>query len=778
MPSFTFYKQLNAMDCGPTCVRMVAKYYGKHYNADTLRNMAGFSKEGVSLLGISETAEKIGFRTRGVQLTMQQLHEVALPCILHWNQNHFVVAHPKSFPKGRTLGNFFSNREIEIADPAQGMIKMSVKDFKKHWLSSPPSGELEGATSSPSGEPEGAVGIALLLEPTPAFYNEEGEKERKLSWKLVLQYLTQSKWQITQVFIALIITSLIQLIFPFLTQSIVDTGINAQNLQYVVIVLIAQLMLTFSKTFVDFIRSRLLLRISNILNLQILSDFWIKLTRLPVSYFDVHHTGDTLQRIGDHRQIQNFLTGTALNTLFSVFNFIVYAIVLVIYNVQLFFVFCIGSIIYFVWIQFFLKIRRKINYQTFYLSAKENNATLQLVQGMQEIRLNNAENQKRWEWENIQAAVFKLNFKNLNYNQWQQAGATLINQIQDLAISFIVAKLVIDGQLTLGAMLAVQYIIGQLSGPVSQWVGFVQSAQDAKISMERLNEIHQLPDEENAQKIYNTYLPENKNILLKNISFTYPGAGNEPVINNINLFIPEGKVTAIVGVSGSGKTTLLKLLLKIYENYSGEIRVGATQKDFENLPGFNKTNGDAYTKNKGLRFDAVSPSYWRKLCGAVMQDGFIFNDTIARNIAIGEDSIQYSRLLSSCETANILSFIESLPNGFYTQLGSEGVGLSQGQKQRLLIARAVYKNPEYLFFDEATNSLDANNEKEIVENLNEFFQNKTVIVVAHRLSTVRNADKIVVLDNGKIAEEGTHEELTFLKGKYYELVKNQLELGV
>jgi len=436
------------MDCGPTCLRMVAKYYGKHYNADTLRQKAGFSKAGVSLLGISETAEKIGFRTRGVKLSLKQLKEVTLPCILHWDQNHFVVLIS------------VSKNKVKIADPGKGIIIYTLNEFSNHWISS-------------ESEDNEHAGIALLIEPTPAFYDQEGEKEHKLSWKLVLQYLSQSRWQIIQVFIALIFASLIQLIFPFLTQSIVDTGINAQNLQYVIIVLIAQLMLTFSKTIVDFIRSRLLLRISNILNLQILSDFWIKLTKLPVSYFDAHHTGDTLQRIGDQRQIQNFLTGSALNTLFSVFNFIIYAIVLVIYNVQLFFVFCIGSIIYFTWIQFFLKIRRKINYQTFYLSTKENNATLQLIQGMQEIRLNNAEKQKRWDWENIQASVFKLNFKNLNYNQWQQAGATLINQIQDIAISFIVAKLVIDGKLTLGAMLAVQYIIGQLSGPVNQWVGFV-----------------------------------------------------------------------------------------------------------------------------------------------------------------------------------------------------------------------------------------------------------------------------------------------------------------
>ena len=509
-----------------------------------------------------------------------------------------------------------------------------------------------------------------------------------------------------------------------------------------------------------------------------------------------------------------------MNTVFSVFNFIIYAVVLLIYNVQLFFIFMVGSIIYFAWIRLFLKIRRKINYQTFYLSSKENTATLQLIQGMQEIRLNNAERQKRWDWENIQAGVFKLNFKNLNYNQWQQAGATLINNIQDIAITFIVAKLVIDGQLTLGAMLAVQYIIGQLSGPINQWVGFVQSGQDAKISMERLNEIHKMDDEEDEKKVYKNYLPNDKGIVIRNLSFSYPGVGNEPVLQHINLNIPQGKVTAIVGVSGSGKTTLLKLLLKVYQQYEGEIRIAgshtlpgveseqrrpnrnratkteegiasaqeifhdiefacAPRNDEESAPDkdVNSTTSND-SRRSGMRFETISPSYWRRQCGAVMQDGFVFNDTIAANIAIGEENIDYHTLLESCETANILSFIESLPNGFNTVLGSEGVGLSQGQKQRLLIARAVYKNPEYLFFDEATNSLDANNEKEIVENLDRFFKGKTVIVVAHRLSTVKNADKIVVLHRGEIAEEGTHAQLTRLQGRYYELVKNQLELGV
>jgi ATP-binding cassette subfamily B protein len=723
------------MDCGPTCLRMVAKYYGKHFNIEGIRNATGFGKEGTSLLGISDTAEKLGFRTRGVQINFDQLKkDCKCPCILHWRQNHFIVL--------ISIKNTIFRDEIKIciADPASGLINYTKDAFLEQWIN----------TVNENGE---KVGTALLLEPTPKFYEQEGDKETKLSWNLVLKYLQQSRWQIIQIFIALLITSFLQLIFPFLTQSIVDTGINTSNLQYVTIILFAQVMLVFSRTIVDFIRSRLLLHISTVVNLSILSDFWIKLTNLPINYFDSHHTGDTLQRIGDHRQIQSFLTGTALNTLFSLFNFVVFSFVLAQYHIQLFFVFTIGCILYFIWVQIFLRIRRNINYKTFYISAKENNATLQLVQGMQEIKLHNAEKLKRWEWENIQAGIFKLSIRNLSYSQIQQAGALLINQSKDILITYLVATLVIDGKLTFGAMLAIQYIIGQLNSPIEQFVSFIQSAQDAKISMERLNEIHQLNDEESSLSNFIDILPDKKTIYFTNMSFTYSGAGNEPVLKNINLSIPEGKVTAIVGVSGSGKTTLLKLLLKFYEFYSGDIKIGETNYKY------------------------ISPSFWRKQCGAVLQDGFIFNDSIARNIAVGCEVVDYSKIVQCCKIANILSFIESLPNGFNTQLGTEGVGMSQGQKQRLLIARAIYKDPQYLFFDEATNSLDANNEKTIVENLQKVFENRTVIVVAHRLSTVKNADKIIVLHNGSIVEEGTHLELCKLNGKYFELVQNQLELG-
>lgn len=726
--SFPFYRQLNAMDCGPTCLRMIAKYYGKHFNGDTLRRMTGFSKSGTSMLGISTAAEKIGFRTRGVQLNISSLQLVRLPAILHWDQNHFVV-----------LVSIKRNKAV-VADPKNSIITYSIEEFLSHWVSK-------------QTQDNGGVGSVLLLEPSPLFYENEGEKDSVLNWDNVIHYLKPNRGRLLQVLFTLLISSLLQLAFPFLTQSMVDQGINAQNLQYVTIVLVAQLMLLVSSTMIGFIRSRLQLRISNSINISILSDFLIKLTRLPLYYFEVHRTGDTMQRLGDNRLIQSFITGKALNSIFSILNFLIYSFILIWYSVSLFIVFSIGNGLYFLWIQLFMRIRRKLNYQTFHLMAKENNATLQLVQGMQEIRLNGGEHLKRWDWENIQASVFKVNFRSLNYSQWQSAGALFINQGKDIFISFMVAGLVIKGELTLGTMLAVQYIIGQLSAPVMEFINLSQSIQDAKISMERLNEVHQINDEEPRNKVFQNKIPESGNLVFHNLSFGYPGAENTSVLKHVSLDLPRGRVTAIVGASGSGKTTILKLLLKVYESYEGKIEIGLSN------------------------LKHISSSAWREACGAVMQDGFIFSESIARNIVVGEEEIDLDRLIESCRTSNILSFIESTPNGFNTMLGTEGVGLSQGQKQRLLIARAVYKDPQFLFFDEATNALDANNEKEIVENLRAIFEGRTVLIIAHRLSTVKHADKIVVLNNGEIVEEGTHDQLVALDGQYYRLVKNQLELG-
>jgi ATP-binding cassette subfamily B protein len=495
----------------------------------------------------------------------------------------------------------------------------------------------------------------------------------------------------------------------------------------------------------------LLLNIGTGINTAILSDFWIKLMQLPLSYFDAKKTGDTLQRIGDHSRVQQILTTGSLSVLFSIISLLIFSIVLLLYNAPAFLVFVTGSVLYFFWIRFFLKYRRKLEIERFKLASKENTATMQMVHSMQEIRLNNCEKSKRWEWERLKTALFKLIFKTLQISQYQYAGAFLINEGKNIIITFFVAKAVIEGQLTLGAMVAIQYIIGQLNSPVEQLIGFIQQAQDAKLSLERLNEIHSLANEEYKESNLQQSLPSDKSIHISNVSFTYTGAGNEPVFQNINLMILENKVTAIVGMSGSGKTTLLKLLLKFYENYKGDIRIGETNIKY------------------------ISHRFWRSQCSSVLQDGYIFNDTIAKNIALHDEQINQQQLIHACKVANILSYIESLPLGFNTKIGAEGIGISQGQKQRILIARAVYKNPEYIFFDEATNALDANNEKRILESLQSFFKNKTVVVVAHRLSTVKNADKIVVLHEGRIVEEGTHEELALEKGYYYEFVKNQLE---
>ncbi|WP_211092846.1 peptidase domain-containing ABC transporter [Chitinophaga polysaccharea] len=734
--SFPFYKQLNSSDCGLACIRMIAKYYGRSYSASLGMNSSIVGRSGMSLLSLSQLAEKKGFRTRGVRMSLDTLmSEVNVPCILHWSDNHFVVFLP--------TGRFYGRKLITVADPAVGIVKYTREEFLANWIKKID----QNGDRNNSGE-----GAVLLLEPTNRFYDEADEGTRDIGWSFVLKYLRKNRWQIIQVFMSLIITSIFQLIFPYLTQSIVDTGINTQNLQYVTVVLIAQLMLVFSRTIVDFIRSRLLLQISVLINVSVLTDFWIKVTRLPMSYFDQYHTGDTLQRITDNKKIQGFLTGTALSTFFSFVNLLIFSIVLMMYDKSLFIVFIIGSFLYFLWIQVFMPIRRRINYEIFRTSTKENNITMQLIQGMPDIKLNGAEQLKRWDWERIQSSVFKLNLKNLSYNQIQQAGALLINQGKDIVITFMVADLVIRGRLTLGAMLAIQFIIGQLSGPIEQFIGFIQSAQDTRMSLERINELHKNKDEEDINSSYINHLPTNRSIRMKDVSFSYPGSNGE-VLSNLDIVIPEGKVTAIVGGSGSGKTTILKLLLKFYDSYEGDIFIG-----------------DSNLKNIGA-------SYWRTNCGAVLQDGYIFNDSIFGNIAVGDDNPDYENLVECCRIANVLDFIESLPNSFNSILGSQGVGVSQGQKQRILIARALYKNPKYLFFDEATNALDANNEKVIVENLEKVFKGRTVIVVAHRLSTVKNADKIIVLEKGIVTEEGTHDELSSRRGNYFELVKNQLQLG-
>lgn len=714
------------MDCGPTCLRMIAKYYGRNYSLQKLREICRINRDGVSLLGISEAAEKIGFRTSGVKIDLTQLNEIELPCILHWRQRHFVVLYK------------IKNGSYFLSDPARGLIKYSLKEFTQNWISTK---ELHD-------------GIALIISPTPKFYEEPGEKSTGLNWSLLLKYRYAYMRLILQLFFGLAIGSVLQLITPFLTQSVVDIGINTRNINFIYIILIAQIMLFLGITSVSFIRSWIMLHITTRINVSILTDFLAKLMRLPMSYFDTKMTGDIMQRMTDHSRIESFLTSTTLNTLFSFANLIVFSVVLAYYNFSILFIFIISTFLYATWILLFMKRRRELDFKRFDNASMNQSNMIELIGGIQEIKLNNCEQQKRWHWERVQASIFKFNIKSLALSQYQQAGSMFINQAKSILISFISAKAVIDGNLTLGGMMAVQFMVGQLNGPIEQLLGLIQGFQDAKISLERLNEIHQMEDEESLEKYWLLEMPADKSIKISNLTFRYPGAGNDPVLDKINLSIPEGKTTAIVGMSGSGKTTVLKLLMRFYEAEKGEIEIGKT------------------------KLNQLSFKTWRNNCGMVMQDGFIFSDTIANNIGVGDEYPNHEKLIHAINVANIQDFINSLPLGLNTKIGSGGNGISQGQKQRLLIARAVYKNPEYIFFDEATNALDANNELMIMNNLQEFFKGRTVVVVAHRLSTVKNADNIVVMQNGKIIEQGAHEELIILKGEYYGLVKNQLEMAM
>lgn len=728
---FPHYKQLDAMDCGPTSLRIVARYHGKHYNVDTLRERSHITREGVSMLGISRAAESIGFRTMGVKLNFEQLKEEApLPAILHWNQEHFVVVYRIAGPKGKET--------VYISDPANGLAKFPREEFLRCWLSTTESNEQ--------------MGIALLLEPTPDFYSARDEKLNKRSFGFLFSYLRPYHRMVVQLILGLLLGSLLQLLFPFLTQSIVDQGIGNRNISFIYLVLIAQMVLTLSRVSVEFIRGWILLHLGTRINVSLISDFLSKLMRLPMRFFDTKMTGDLMQRIGDHRRIESFLTGTSLSVIFSLVNLIIFGAVLLFYSVNIFAVFFIGSILYAGWVWLFLKKRAELDHRRFaQMSANQSNL-IQLIQGMQEIKLNGCEQQKRWQWESIQARLFRVGVKGLALSQYQQSGGVLLNEFKNIAITVIAAKSVVDGNMTLGMMMAVQYIIGQLNSPIEQLINFLNLTQDAKISLERLGEIHLRDDEEDLEGSRITDIQPNADLSVQSLNFRYEGPDSELVLNNVSVTIPAGKQTAIVGTSGSGKTTLVKLLLGFYPPTGGEIRLG------------------------GNNLDAFSLRRWREECGVVMQDGFIFSDTIARNIAPGVEFIDKSLLLNAAKVANIGDFISTLPLGYNTKIGSEGHGLSQGQKQRILIARAVYKNPMFIFFDEATNSLDANNEKVILENLQEFIKGRTAVVVAHRLSTVKNADQIIVIEKGQIVETGTHKELSEKKGAYYTLVKNQLEL--
>ncbi len=734
---FPHFLQHDAMDCGPTCLSIIVSFYGKRISIEKLRKLCYATREGTSLLGIGDAAEKLGFHTVGVKLSWEQLRDQAiLPCIIHWNQNHFIVVYKIKKKNGKWY--------VYVSDPAAGLLTYTEEQFLKSWL------EIHGSNGKPD------MGVTLLIEPTPAFFErdqDDADKEYQFSLRHIVRYLVPHQQSLIQIFSALVVASLLSLLLPFITQSIVDRGVILGNIGFVRTMLAAQLFIVAGQLANDLIRSWLMLHVTARVSISLISDFLAKLMRLPIAFFDTKMTGDIMQRIQDHSRIQDFLTNSLLSIVMAMVLFVIYGVVLGGYNLIILGIFLSGTILYIGWVLIFLKWRRKLDYMRFQEAASNQSNLVQLIGGMQDIKLNNCEKQKRWEWERIQAKLFRISIKGLTLSQAQQVGGTFIDQTKNIIISFLAAKSVIDGNMTLGMMTALTYIIGQLNAPVSQFISFVREYQDANISMERLGEINNRVDEEPAgkEKIYE--IPENADIEFKNVTFQYDGAHSPKVLDGISLKVAHGKVTAIVGASGSGKTTLLKMMLGFYPPSEGSVTLG------------------------GCEMETYSESSWRKKCGCVMQEGYVFSNTIAENIGLCDEIPDMIRVRRAAEVANIREWIESLPLGYNTKIGADGHGLSTGQKQRVLIARAAYKNSPYLFFDEATNSLDANNEKLIMENLNHLFDGKTVVVVAHRLSTVKNADKILVVDNGHIIEEGTHLELTARKGYYYELVRNQIELG-
>ena len=725
--SFPFYQQYDAMDCGATCLRMVSRHFGRYYSLDYLRDLTYIGKQGVNLLGISDAAEHIGFQSLAVKTTYDRLTgDIPLPCIAHWRQEHFVVVYKAN------------KKYAWIADPASGKYRLTREEFMKQWISDTEDNE--------------EVGVLLLLEPSPDFYAREGDKVDKSSFRYIYAYFMRYRALVIQLGVGLLLGGVLQFLFPFLIKSILDVGIENMDISFIKLILLAQFALFATMLATAQFRNWILLHVTARVNISLISDYLIKLTKLPISYFDSKVSGDLMQRITDHERVQRFLTSTSLASVFTFVNLIAFSAVLYIWSKYILAIFLIGTIVQIGWIGLFQYVRRELDYKSFDQSADNQSNLIELINGMQDIKLHNAENQKRWAWERIQARLFRTSLDARRVGQYQRMGAAFFGETKNLLITFTVAEAVIGGSMTLGMLLAIQYIIGQLNSPLYQLYEFLRGRQEAKISLERMNEIHAKDDEENVEEKI-TLLPEYGDLLLENVSFQYNGPHSPTVLRNVSFRIPKGETTAIVGTSGSGKTTVLKLLLNFYLPNEGAIRLG------------------------DINLSNVNSRLWRDKCGVVMQDGYIFFDTIARNIALGDDIIDKAKLLKAVKVANIQHFIESLPLGYNTKIGQEGLGLSQGQKQRMLIARAVYKNPSYIFFDEATTALDAYNEMLIMENLEDFFRGRTVVIVAHRLSTVMNADNIIVLEGGEVVEQGTHEELTYLGGAYYQLVRNQLELG-
>ncbi|AIL46943.1 peptidase domain-containing ABC transporter [Elizabethkingia anophelis] len=728
--------QHDQMDCGPACLAMISSHYGKKISMQFLRDTMFITREGVSVYGLTLAANKIGFNNITAKLNVDDFNNELCPCILHWNQNHFVVLTKVSKQK------FGKKLKYTIIDPGYGYMQLTKDEFASSWVT------------------DDNKGIALFLEPTQEFYNSTFPQERKISLKYIFRYLKPYRKSMLWIILLLLVSSITTVVFPILTQKLVDDGVSKNDLNIVGVILLAQLAFFLGNMIADALRNWLTLVIGTKINIKIIADFLKGLFKLPMKFFEIKMMGDFNQRFQDHDRIENLLTTQSVITYFSFITFSVFLGILWYYDVRILLLYSLCTSLSVAWSLVWMKKRKILDYFRFQIRAKNQQSVYEIISGMPEIKLNQFENAKSDEWEAIQQELYKVNIRILKLDQTQTLGFEFINQLKNIIVTFLACLYVIKGNMTLGALLSVSYIIGQMNAPLAQFIGFFRSLQDAKLSFARLNEIEDHPIEESDRMIALDTKPSKvhrkseRGILLNNVSYQYEGPESSFVLDKINAFIPEGKVTAIVGASGSGKTTLMKLLLRFYDPTEGTIE---------------------YNKNNILD---ISPRDLRTNCGVVMQDGYIFTDSIERNITTGERDIEKRRLNRAVKIANIKSFIDELPLGYGTKIGAAGNGISGGQKQRVLIARAVYKNPHYIFFDEATSALDAENEKIIHDNLQSFFKGKTVVIIAHRLSTVKNADQIIVLKQGKIVEEGNHSDLVQRKGEYFNLVKNQLELGL